>query len=448
MAKIKPTRADLHVMMRMEPKRAMEYLKRKGFAFTWDFHEMDAAAHARAFTVAKATSLDILQDLKNGMKGRSLREYQKDLEPILRAKGWWGKQEILDIDTGEVKVVQLGSPRRLKTIYQTNMQSAYMAGRYVEAVEAQDSHPYAMYIAVQDASTRHTHAAMHGRVFRLDDPVWQHICPPNGYGCRCRFVTLTEAEVKRRGLVVESSSGKLGTVQVASHRDPDTGKTVMRDVTTVRLSARNGQHTSFRADAGFDGGPAASHIMDDVLYAKAQRALGDSPQGRRKALDEVRDVLLSGVRMKAWNAFVERALTPGAKMGRETMSIGVMGAKELALAHKQGLNLKSGVIYVRHNLLSGDKAARHLNAGNALTAAEWQKLPQRLANPKMVLWDTDKRNVLYVLDSDDGSASKLVVRSNRIQAGAVKVDDAATVFKVPQQNIADGLNDGTYQKIR
>jgi len=443
----KPTRADLHVMMRMEPKRAMEYLQRKGFAFTWDFHEMEAAAHARAFTVAKATSLDILQDLKNGMKGRSLREYQKDLEPILRAKGWWGKQEILDIDTGEVKEVQLGSPRRLKTIYQTNMQSAYMAGRYVDAVEAQDSHPYAMYIAVQDASTRSSHAAMHGRVFRLDDPVWQHICPPNGYGCRCRFVTLTEAEVKRRGLVVESSSGKLGTVQVASHRDPDTGQPVLRDVTTVRLAARHGQRASaFRADVGFDGGPAASHIMDDVLYAKAQRALGG--RNEAKALDTVREVLLSGVRLKAWTAFVERALAPGARMGSETMSVGVMGAKELALARKQGVNLKSGVIYVRHNLLSGDKAARHLNAGNALTAAEWQKLPQRLANPKMVLWDTDKRNFLYVLDSDNGSATKLIVRSNRVQTGAVKVDDAATVFKVPQKNIADGLNDGTYQKVR
>jgi len=291
----KPTRADLQAMMGMEPKRAIEYLRRKGFSITWNWHEMEAAAHARAFTVAKATSLDILQDLKNGMKGRSLREYQRELEPILRAKGWWGKKEVLDADTGEITKVQLGSVRRLQTIYQTNMQSAYMAGRYVDAVDAQDSHPYAMYIAVQDASTRPSHAALHGRVFRLDDPVWQHICPPNGYGCRCRFVTLTEAEVKRRGLVVESSSGKLGTVQVASHRDPDTGQTVMRDVTTVRLAARHGERAAFRPDVGFDGGPMASHVMDDVLYAKAQRALGG--KNETQALNAVRDVLRRGRRL-------------------------------------------------------------------------------------------------------------------------------------------------------
>jgi len=381
------------------------------------------------------------------MQGRSLRDYQRELEPILRARGWWGKQEILDIDTGEVRAVQLGSPRRLKTIYQTNMQSAYMAGRYVEAVQAQDSHPYAMYVAVQDASTRSSHAAMHGRVFRLDDPVWQHICPPNGYGCRCRFVTLTEAEVKRRGLVVESSSGKLGTVQVASHRDPDTGQVVMKDVTTVRLAARHGQRASaFRADVGFDGGPAASHIMDDVLYAKARRALGGKDETR--ALDAVREVLLSGVRMKAWTALIDRVLAPGAKMAGQSMAIGVMGAKELAFARKQGFTLKSGVIYVEDRLIGGVKAQRHMAAGNALTAAEWARLPQRLAKPQMVLWDTDKRNFLYVLDSDDGRASKLVVRSNRIQSGAVAVDDAATVFKISQKHVADGLEDGTYQRIR
>jgi len=52
------------------------------------------------------------------------------------------------------------------------------------------------------------------------------------------------------------------------------------------------------------------------------------------------------------------------------------------------------------------------------------------------------------MDSDDGSAAKLVVRSNRVQTGAVAVEDAATVFKVPPHNIADGLASGLYRKVR
>jgi len=159
-------------------------------------------------------------------------------------------------------------------------------------------------------------------------------------------------------------------------------------------------------------------------------------------------VLLSGVRLKAWNAFIERALAPDAKVAGQSMSVGVMGAKELAFARAQGVEIKSGVIYVEERLMAGVKAKRHLNAENALSATEWAKLPERLAKPQMVLWDTDKRNFLYVLDSDDGRAAKLVVRSNRVQTGAVKVDDAATVFKVPPSSITDGLNSGLYQKVR
>lgn len=432
----RPSAADLSAMFGMTPENAIAYLQKKGFEITWDWHEMDAAAHARAFTVAKATSLDVLRDLRDGMRGRSLREYQRDLEPVLRAKGWWGKKEILDADTGEVTRAQLGSPRRLATIYQTNMQSAYMAGRYVDAIEAVDTHPYAMYIAVMDACTRPSHAALHGRVFRLGDPVWQHICPPNGYNCRCRFVTLTEAAVRRRGLVVESSAGRLGTVQVATHRDPQTGQTQLRDVTTLRLPSRDGRAAAFRPDAGFDGGPMASHLMDDALYRKASAALAP-----RQALAEVQSALLSEARMTAWCSFVQRVLAPRgtaapASQG-QTFGIGVMRPQELAHARQAGLEPSGGIIHV---------ADRGM-AASALTPAQWGMLPKRLAKPRQVLWDTRRREFVYVL-AGTGSADRVAVRVARFQTGAVSADDGAVVESIDARAIQDGLASGRYQKIR
>lgn len=53
------TTAELAYCMTLPPKRAVSYLKSKGYSFTWDWEEMWQDAHARAFTVAKVTRLDI-----------------------------------------------------------------------------------------------------------------------------------------------------------------------------------------------------------------------------------------------------------------------------------------------------------------------------------------------------------------------------------------------------
>ena len=57
----------------------------------------------------------------------------RQLEPQLRALGWWGRQVVPAPDGAEDEV-QLGSPRRLKTIYDTNMRVAYNAGRRTVAL--------------------------------------------------------------------------------------------------------------------------------------------------------------------------------------------------------------------------------------------------------------------------------------------------------------------------
>ena len=63
-------------------------------------------------------------------EGKTGRWFEKELTPLLQKKGWWGKKETVDPETGEIERVQLGSPWRLQTIYRTNLQTAYMAGRY------------------------------------------------------------------------------------------------------------------------------------------------------------------------------------------------------------------------------------------------------------------------------------------------------------------------------
>lgn len=440
-----PSAADLQAIINLRPDQAIAYLKRKGFAITWNWQEVDAATHGRAFTVAKAARLDLLQDIRNALtdnleQGQTLRDFQRNLRPTLEAKGWWGKQVVVSPE-GEAEVVQLGSPRRLATIYQTNMQSAYMAGRYAAAMESSDSHPYWMYIAVLDGRTRPSHAALNRRVFRYDDPVWRHITPPNGYNCRCRFVALSQREVERRGLKVQNSDGQMGSQTVETGIDPRTGEIRQQTITTLRTTDPSGKPIIFRPDPGFDGSPVQSHLMDDLLLRKAQNTLGDE-----QGLAEVQQVLLDPVRLKAWEAFVDAAIAVGRPQG-QSMAFGALTAADMAFAVARGAQVQSGVIFISDSRLAGPKARRHAQADNALTALELKALPQQFAEAEQVLWDIKNRTLLYILPGED-NRTKVAVRFNREQYGKIKVDDAATLFKVSPQDLASGLRGGLYEVVR
>ncbi len=200
---------DLSHAFELPPEEAMAYFRAKGFAISWDWWEVWERAHAVAFTVAKVMRQDILEDIREALdaalaEGKPFREFARELTPTLKKKGWWGK---LTDDYGET--VQLGSPWRLRTIYSVNLQTAYMAGRYATQMELTEERPFWMYTAVMDSRTRPGHAALHGMVFRYDDPIWESLYPPNGWNCRCRVRALSLHKLQMLGKTVMSSEGLL-----------------------------------------------------------------------------------------------------------------------------------------------------------------------------------------------------------------------------------------------
>lgn len=269
-----PSPADLKAMFGMEPENAVAFMKSKGYAITWNWQELLDQAHDQAFTVAKAMNLDLLSDIRGALEtalqdGQTLTQFIKSLQPTLESQGWWGKQVIVD-SNGGAEMVQLGSPRRLKTIYQTNLQSAYMAGRKASMEETADTHPDWMYIAILDGKTRPSHRALHGQVFRHDDPIWAAIFPPNGFNCRCRVVALSEAAVKRRGLKVVSSEGHMFTETVETGIDKRTGEIRTAPVTGIRTTDAAGSAITFRTDPGFNHAPGTG--LADMLKRKRAAA--------------------------------------------------------------------------------------------------------------------------------------------------------------------------------
>lgn len=213
-----PEQIDLSHALGLEPEQALEYFRAKGYTMSWDWYDTWQEGHKKAFTVAKATQMDVLEDIRVIMEksikdGLSFETFQKELTPKLMRKGWWGEGVGVDLN-GKLSVAQLGSPERLNTIYRTNMAVAYSAGRYRDQMENIDDRPYWQYNAIMDIATRPSHAQLNGFVFRYDDPFWNTHYPPCDWGCRCRVRALTAKQLSDKGLHVKNSAGKLQDEQV------------------------------------------------------------------------------------------------------------------------------------------------------------------------------------------------------------------------------------------
>ncbi|MDP7142681.1 MAG: PBECR2 nuclease fold domain-containing protein [Alphaproteobacteria bacterium] len=193
----------------LAPREAVDFFRKKGYRAGFSWQDVWHEEHAYGFTVAKAMRNDILQDIRGAVDeaitgGVPFKEFAKKLEPTLADKGWWGRKEMIDPKTGEKKLVQLGSPRRLKTIYQTNLRSAYSAGRWERIQRTKKTRPYLRYVAILDDNTRDQHRAWHDIILPVDHPFWQQFYPPNGWGCRCTVQQLSERDLERRGLKVSA----------------------------------------------------------------------------------------------------------------------------------------------------------------------------------------------------------------------------------------------------
>lgn len=103
---------------------------------------------------------------------------------------------------------------------------------------------------------------------------------------------------------------------------------------------------------------------------------------------------------------------------------------------------------MRGTLLVGPKAQRHQAADNALTTREWKQLPQLLANADLVLLQADNHNIVYVIDIGGGEVIKVAVRADRVTHAKLGLDDVATAFKVPRENIGQSVQAGFYKVVR
>ncbi|MCW5720419.1 MAG: hypothetical protein KIS86_04675 [Devosia sp.] len=186
------------------PAEVKRYFEAKRSQPSFDWRDLAPEEHAFSFTVAKSAGYDVLDDIRAAVDSAithrvPFEQFQQNLTPILQAKGWWGSTKAVDPQTGETVDVQLGSPRRLRTIYWANTMTAHAAGEWDRTQRNKRFLPFLVYTRSTAENKRPEHEGWVGIVLPVDHPFWDTHYPPNGWLCKCGVRQISRAEAERLG---------------------------------------------------------------------------------------------------------------------------------------------------------------------------------------------------------------------------------------------------------
>ncbi|MBP4453545.1 phage head morphogenesis protein, partial [Acinetobacter baumannii] len=352
--------------------------------------------HSKAFTVAKIARMDLLQDIRQSLitameKGQTLEQWKASIMPTLQEKGWWGKKTVINPE-GREQEVQLGSPRRLRTIYDTNMQSAFAAGRYKAMLAGAEARPYWEWRHITISNPRKQHVALNGRLFRFDDPFWNVAYPPSEWGCKCRVIARSAREVE--GKEILSGEGNESDIYERVGVDRNTGADVIVKRTQFDIPTKDGKLT-FAPAAGFNGSPASSFLLNDVMINRATNLMGEA-----RGLIQSQKLMTNHNLTKVNESFVNHALKLS-KSQKQFSPIGVLQYDSVKFLTAAGQSFESKMIWLSDEVLVNKKYTD-------VSVTELIALPDLIDNVEQKLWDKQTQALFYVLPHNVVTEFKVV----------------------------------------
>lgn len=378
----------------LRPEDAIKALKARGEQLSQSFSWQDVYAeeHAKQFTVAKSAGFDILKDLFDGLQtsleeGKTYRDFAAEVIPILKAKGWWGVQDVTDPLTGKTGKALLGSTSRLQLIFNVNMRVSYASGHWASFEANKARRPYLRYVCILDGRTRPEHRKRHNLCLPVDHPYWDMWAPPCGWNCRCTLQSLSERDVARM-------RSELNFTPPPDDLTPFTNKRTGE----IRLIPRG-------IDPGFDHNPGKAGFM----ALDAAEKLIDAPPIMAAEVNKDPDWLTKPLTDDFGRWF--DAATAGGRVDRSLVVVGALNAPVLNRLAAQSIFPQSGAITLTQQVAQHMIRDAKAEAGKTVDAAILRKIPELLANPRAILRDKRDGTLLYVFDSDkDKRLGKVVVR--------------------------------------
>ncbi len=265
----------------LTPSDAVAALLERGGRLDPTFHWTDLwqDEHARSFTVAKSAGFDILGDVHSALQealeeGQTFRQFSDQLTPTLQRRGWWGRQALIDPVTGEPVTAQLGSPRRLRLIFDVNMRVSYATGQWAGFERRRQTRPFLRYVAVLDDRTRDTHRALHNLVLPVDHEFWNLYAPPNGWNCRCTLQSLSQRDVDRLISEGENLVFEPPEIEFKDWENKRTGETRQIPVGIDPGWAHNPGRAGWRASQGQQFAAKVSAAQPELAEAAIRERIG------------------------------------------------------------------------------------------------------------------------------------------------------------------------------
>lgn len=149
-------------------------------ADTRKIRELSAKYSAESLRVLIGVSRKVEDDLRTNVntligEGANLRDAKRVLSERFDALGLTPK-----------------SNYQIETIFRTQSQIAYGAGKWEAGREVDDILWGYTYVTVGDDRVRPNHMELDGVTLPKDDPFWLRFWTPNGYNCRCQVIELFE----------------------------------------------------------------------------------------------------------------------------------------------------------------------------------------------------------------------------------------------------------------
>lgn len=415
---------NINISFFKEPTEVVEYLQSKNTQVHFDYDEIMHDTHKRVFTITKMTNLDLLKDMQNSLaqaykNGTSFEEWKKDISPHLAKNGWLGNVKVTNPKTLEVKEIYVGS-RRLKTIYNTNMRTAYAKARYNSQMNSIGD--YFRYTAVMDNLTRPSHAKLHGIILPKTDKFWDRNYPPNGWNCRCQVQVLTYSEIKRYGYTPLSDSSFL------------------KDV----------------ADKDFAYNPGNAHNIDDIFDKKAKRTLEAINKTAKTLLEPSVKNLNHERDLYIWQKSLDNmvdAILSGKIIKDKTYQIAQVGAIKHNIKNNLfniGIKPKARTIAIYQNTIS------HITRDSKPKIKEpnideIKAIVGVLDKASHVFYDTQEKTLLYFYSSlqNDKMVNYAAIHLDYVLKKFKTDNFVATISKMPAINYKGILkNKKRYKKIK